>query len=74
MERCVSVPELQSVFQQVNVRRLGNVGAQLDDGQQERVEVLTLCPQALEEHTTYVKSIIPDGSWQRIQRAGFTAE
>lgn len=29
------------------MRRLGNIGAQLDDRKKERVQVLTLCPQAL---------------------------
>lgn len=31
--------------------RLGNIGAQLDDRKKERVQVLTLCPQALWENT-----------------------
>lgn len=29
--------------------RLGNIRAQLDNRKKERVEILTLCPQALEE-------------------------
>lgn len=47
----VSIPKLQSILQQIYMRRLGNIGAQLDDRKKERVQVLTLCPQALGEHT-----------------------
>lgn len=47
----VSVPKLQSILQQIHMRRLGDIGAQLDDRKKERVQILTLCPQALWEHT-----------------------
>lgn len=43
----MAVPKLQSVLQQVHMRRLGNVSAQLDDREEERIQVLTLRPQAL---------------------------
>lgn len=46
---CVPIPKLQSILQQIHVWRLGNICAQLDHRKKERVEILTLGPQALEE-------------------------
>lgn len=46
---CVHIPKLQSILQQIHVWRLGNIRAQLDHRKKERVEILTLGPQALEE-------------------------
>lgn len=66
----VSVPKLQSILQQIHMRRLGDIGAQLDDRKKERVQILTLCPQALWEHTNTESQCQIMKTWQRMQTGG----
>lgn len=57
VDACASLPKLQSVLQQIHMGRLGNIRTQLDDGKEERVKILALCPQALRGHRRYKKSM-----------------
>lgn len=47
---CVPIPKLQSIFQQIHMWRLGNIRAKLDHRKKERVQILALSAQALEEN------------------------